>query len=52
MSNIIKENGKDVCEQMDCVMGYNITNLQGTDEKVQMIIDMRLDTEHDGAVVL
>ena len=52
MSNIIKENGPDVCEQMDCVMGYNITNLKGTDDKVQMIIDMRNDTEHKGAVLL
>ena len=29
MTDIMKNHGPDVCQSMDCVMGYQITDLQG-----------------------
>ena len=46
MSKVLNEHGDEIAQQMNCVIGYNVTGLRGTEKEVTILLDMREKAEN------
>ena len=46
MSKVLNQHGDEIAQQMNCVVGYNVTGLRGTENEVTILLDMREKAEN------